>query len=53
MSEAVSTALQTGLTGLGDDLGSVIVIIIPIALGVAASIFGIKKALSWFKSLAK
>ena len=50
---AVTTAMTTGLTSVAADATSIIVVIIPIAVGVAGTIFVVRKAMSWFKSLAK
>ena len=50
--EAITTALSTGLTTISTNCMSVIGTIVPIALGVAGAIFVVKRATSWFKSLA-
>lgn len=51
--ESVTTSLSTGFTSIATQAMNVIAIIVPIALGIVAAIFVIKRALSWFKSLAK
>ena len=50
---AVVTAFQTGFQSMADDALQMIGIIVPIALGVAGVIWLARKALSWFKSMAK
>ena len=52
-SSTVTTALQTGFTGIKTDAINAIAMIVPIALSIAALVFITKKAISWFKSLAK
>lgn len=52
-SDAVVTAFQTGFTSMASDALKMIAVIIPIALGVAGVIWLARKALSWFKSMAK
>ena len=52
-SATVMTALETGFTGIKTDALTAIGMIVPIALGIAAVIFISRKAISWFKSLAK
>lgn len=49
----ITSAFQTGFTTMASDALSMIAIIIPIALGVAGAVFLSRKALGWFKSLAK
>jgi ActR/RegA family two-component response regulator len=49
----VTTALSTGFTDIATQALNVIAIIVPIALGIVAAIFVIKKGLGWFKSLAR
>ncbi len=51
--EAISTALSTGFAGISSDAMSIIAVIVPIAVGIDGAVFVIKKALSWFKGLAK
>jgi hypothetical protein len=51
--ETITTALTTGFTGISTDAMGIIAVIVPIAIGIAGAIFVIKKALSWFKGLAK
>lgn len=52
-STAVVSALQTGFTTMKSDALSAIGMIVPIALSIAAAIFIARKAIGWFKSLAK
>lgn len=49
----ITTALSTGFGTIATNATSVITTIVPIAVGVAGLIFVVKKALGWFKSLAK
>jgi hypothetical protein len=51
--EAITTALSTGLQAISTDALDVIATIVPIAVGIAGAIFVVRKAMSWFKSLAK
>lgn len=48
----VGTLLQTAFTSLKSDLVSYIAICLPIALGIFAIFFGIKKAISFFRQSA-
>lgn len=50
---AINTAFQTGFQQVVSDSLSLIAIIVPIALGLAGTIFVVKKAMSWFKGMAK
>ena len=49
----ISTTLQTSFTTMKNDVLGYIAIILPLALVVAGAFFGIKKAVSFFKSTAK
>lgn len=49
----ITGAFQTGFQQLASDILGMIAIIVPIALGVAGTIFLARKAMSWFKSIAK
>ena len=49
----IATTLQTSFTTMKNDVLGYIAIILPIALVVAGAFFGIKKAVSFFKSTAK
>lgn len=51
--DAVVSAFQTGFQSMANDALQMIAIIVPIALGVAGVIWLARKALSWFKSMAK
>lgn len=48
----VTTAMQTGFTDIATQALNVIAIIVPIALGIVAAVFVIKKGIGWFKSLS-
>ena len=49
----LSATLQTSFTAVKDDIMGYISVILPIALLVVGAIWGIKKAISFFKSTAK
>jgi len=53
MDEALTTAFTTGFTQIAADALEVVALIVPIALGVAGTIFVSKKAIGWFKGLSK
>lgn len=52
-SATVISAFTTGFQSMASDAMSMISAIVPIALGVAGVIFLARKAMGWFKSLAK
>ena len=52
-SEAVKTAFASGFQTMASDALSMIAVIVPIALGVAGVVFLSRKAIGWFKGLAK
>lgn len=52
-SSTVITAFQTGFQSMASDAMSMIGMIVPIGLGVAGAVFLSRKAIGWFKSLAK
>lgn len=52
-SATIQTAFQSGFSQLASDALGMIAIIVPIALGVAGTIFIARKAMGWFKSMAK
>ena len=49
----LTSAFSTGLSSLADSVTSMITTIAPIAIGIAATIFVARKAMGWFKSMAK
>lgn len=49
----ITTAFQTGFQSMASDAVGMIAIIVPIALGVAGTVFLVKKAMGWFRSMAK
>ena len=53
MNEALRTAFTTGFTSIATDATSAIGLIVPIAIGIAGTIFVVRKAMGWFKSLSK
>lgn len=52
-SATVISAFTSGFQSMASDAMSMIATIVPIALGVAGVIFLARKAMGWFKSLAK
>lgn len=48
----VQAQFTTAIGGIQNDLLSYILIIVPVVLGILGAIFGIKKAISFFKSMA-
>lgn len=48
----VKDQFSTAVSGIQSDLMGYILIVVPIALGILGAIFGIKKAISFFKSMA-
>lgn len=52
-SAAVISAFQAGFQQISSDAMQIIAIAAPIALGIAAVVFITRKAMSWFKSMAK
>lgn len=52
-SSTVISAFQTGFQQIASDAMQIISIAAPIALGIAAVVFITRKAMSWFKSMAK
>lgn len=53
MDEAMKTALTTAFTSVKTDVLSVITTALPIGFGIFAAFFGIKKGVSFFRSIAK
>lgn len=53
MGETLVTAFQTGFTAIASDVTSVLGVAIPIAVGIAGTLFVARKAIGWFKSMAK
>ena len=49
----ITTAFQSGFQQIADDALGMIALIVPIALSVAGVVFLVRKAMSWFKSMAK
>lgn len=52
-STTLVSAFQTGFQQIAADAVNIIVVAAPIALGLAGTIFLAKKAISWFKGMAK
>ncbi len=49
----VTSAFTTGFTQIVTDSKAMIAAIVPIAVGLAGTIFLVRKAMGWFKSMAK
>ncbi len=49
----ITAAFQTGFQQIVSDAVGLIAVAVPIAVGLAGTIFLVKKAMSWFKSMAK
>lgn len=52
-SATVISAFQTGFQQISSDAMQIISVAVPIALGIAAVVFITRKAMSWFKGMAK
>lgn len=48
-----STAVVNGLTSAGSSMSSMIVSVVPIALGVVGTVIAVKFGIRFFKSIAK
>lgn len=53
MGESLISAFQTGFTAVQSDVTSILGVIAPIAIGIAGVIFVARKAMGWFKGMAK
>lgn len=53
MGETLVNAFQTGMTSIATDVSSILAVAAPIAIGIAGTIFVAKKAMGWFKGMAK
>ena len=49
----VISAITTGLTGVATNATSVITAIVPIALGIFAMVWIVRKATKWFKGMTQ
>lgn len=49
----LATTMQTAFTAVQGDVTSVLAVAIPIAVGIAGILFVARKAMGWFKSMAK
>lgn len=49
--EAIITAITTGFQGVATNATSVITAIVPIALGIFAMVWIVRKATKWFKGM--
>lgn len=52
-SSAVTSAFATGFEQIASDGLAMIAIIVPIALGVAGTVWLVKRAMGWFKSMTR
>lgn len=52
MSTELVTAFTTGFSSVSDDVMTVIGAMLPIGMGIAGTVFVVKKAVKWFKTLA-
>ena len=50
-STTITTAFQTGFQEMASQALSMIAVIVPIALGVAGTVWLVRKAIGWFKSM--
>lgn len=50
-STTITTAFQTGFHDMASQALSMIAVIVPIALGVAGTVWLVRKAMGWFKSM--
>ncbi len=50
--EAVTTALTTAFTTMQNDVMGIITAALPIAIGIVAVFFAVKKGISFFKQIA-
>ena len=51
--ESLTTAIGTGFTTIGTQIGSVALVVIPAGLGVLALVLGIKYAKKFFGAISK
>lgn len=49
---SVKDQFSTAISGIQSDLMGYILLVVPVALGILGAIFGIKKAIAFFKSMA-
>lgn len=49
----LTSSLQTGFQGIVTQAGAVLAVIVPIALGLAGTIWLAKRAIGWFRGMAK
>lgn len=50
---AIVTAFQTGFQTVSADVMSILGVAIPIAVGIAGTLFIARRAMGWFKGMAK
>lgn len=53
MTEALTSAFTTAFQNIAADVSSTLVIVVPVALSIAGVVFVARKAMSWFKSMAR
>lgn len=49
----LTSSLETGFQGIVTQAGQVLAVIVPIALGLAGTIWLAKRAIGWFRGMAK
>lgn len=53
MGETLTTAFSTAFTSIQSDAMAMLGVIVPIAVAIAGTIFVARKAMGWFKGMAK
>lgn len=53
MTEAMITSFQTAFNTVSTNAMSILGVAIPVAIGIAGVVFVARKAMGWFKSMAK
>jgi ABC-type transport system involved in Fe-S cluster assembly fused permease/ATPase subunit len=46
-------AITTGVQGIQTDATSILLVIVPVAIAICGLVFVIRRAMGWFKSMAK
>ena len=53
MGETLVTAFQTAFTAVQTSVNEILVVAVPVAAGIAGTLFVARSAFKWFKSMAK
>lgn len=53
ISSDITSAFSTGFSQIASDVTSILVVIVPIALGIVGVIWISKKAIGWFRSMSR